>query len=67
MMSNLQGLSLVRAWREHLGLTQEEVARRMGVTRPAYAQMEAKGVRPRVPTLKKIAEAFGVEWEQVRE
>lgn len=40
----------------------------MAVTRPAYAQMEAKGVRPRVATLKKkIAAAFEVEWEQVRE
>ncbi|GFK93995.1 hypothetical protein NNJEOMEG_01833 [Fundidesulfovibrio magnetotacticus] len=63
----VQGLSLVRAWREHLGLTQEEVARRMDVSRPAYAQMEAPGVRPRVATLWKIAKALGVEWEQLRE
>ena len=59
--------SLVRAWREHLGLTQAEVARRMGVSRPAYAQMEAKGSTPRVATLKRIAGAMGVEWEQLRE
>lgn len=59
--------SLIRAWREHLGLTQEEVAARMGVSRPAYAQMEAKGARPRVATLKKIAGAMAVEWEQLRE
>ncbi len=39
----------------------------MGVTRPAYAQMEAKGVRSRVATLRKISAALGVEWEQVRE
>jgi DNA-binding transcriptional regulator YiaG len=31
-MSTLGGMSLIRAWREHLGLTQEEVARRMGIT-----------------------------------
>jgi hypothetical protein len=28
--------------------------------------MEAKGSRPRVATLRKIAEAMGVEWEQIR-
>lgn len=58
--------SLIRAWREHLKLTQAEVARRLGITRPAYAQMEAKGTKPRVSTLKRIAEAIGVEWEQLR-
>jgi DNA-binding XRE family transcriptional regulator len=63
----VEGMSLIRAWREHLGLTQEEVARRMGVSRPALAQMEAKGTRPRVTTLKRIAAAMGVQWEQLRE
>ncbi|MBI3370327.1 MAG: helix-turn-helix transcriptional regulator [Betaproteobacteria bacterium] len=32
----------VRAWREHLGLTQSEVARRLGISQSAYAQQEAK-------------------------
>jgi len=64
---HLDGASLIRAWREYLKLTQDEVAKRMGVTRPAFAQMEAQGVRPRVATLKKIAEAMGVEWEQLRD
>ena len=63
----IQGLSLIRSWRKYLSLTQQDVARRMGVTRPAYARMEATGVRPRVATLKKIAAALGVEWERVRE
>lgn len=60
------GCSLIRAWREHLGLTQDEVARRMGVSRQAYLQMEALDAKPRVATLKKIAAAMGVEWEQLR-
>lgn len=61
-----EGMSLVRAWREHLGLSQREVARRMGVSQPAFAKMEAKDAKPRLATLKKIAAALGVEWEQVR-
>ncbi len=65
---HLEGeMSLLRAWREHLGLTQAEVARRTGVSRPAYAQMEAREARPRVATLKKIALALGLEWEQLRD
>ena len=30
-----------RAWREHMALTQNEVAQRMGITQGAYAQLEA--------------------------
>jgi len=65
-LANMEGKSLVRAWREHLGLTQAQVASRMEVTRAAFAQMESKTARLRTATLKKIAAALGVEWEQVR-
>jgi DNA-binding XRE family transcriptional regulator len=58
--------TMLRAWREYLGLTQRDVAGRMGVSQAAYAKMEAAGSKPRVSTLKKIAAAMGVEWEQLR-
>ncbi len=58
--------SLIRAWREHLGLTQAVVAERMGVSQSAYAQMEAVDAAPRVATLRKIAAAMGIRWEQLR-
>lgn len=48
-----------RAWREHLGLTQQEIATRMGITQPAYAQQEA-GQRPRRITRERIAAAMGI-------
>ena len=66
-MSTLGGMSLIRAWREHLGLTQEEVARRMGITQPAYAKIEGGKTRPRIATCKRLAVAMGVEWEQLTE
>ena len=66
-MSTLGGMSLIRAWREHLGLTQEEVARRMGITQPAYAKIESGKTQPRIATYKRIAAAMGVEWEQLAE
>lgn len=65
-LANLEGKSLVRAWREHLGPTQAQAATRMAVTRAAHAQMESKTARLRVATLKKIGAALGVEWEQLR-
>ena len=66
-MSALGGFSLIRAWREHLGLTQEEVARRMGITQPAYAKIESGKTRPRMATCKRLATAMGIEWEQLSE
>lgn len=59
-----KGLTPVAAWREHLRLTQAEVAVRMGVTQAAYAQMEA-AKRPRKATLEKIAAAMGLALEQL--
>lgn len=54
----------IRAWREHLGLTQTEVARRLGISQSAYAQQEAK--EPvRKATREKIAEALGIAPEQL--
>jgi DNA-binding XRE family transcriptional regulator len=54
----------MRAWREHLGLTQAEVASRANMTQGAYAQME-KSAKPRRASLKKIAKAMGLTVEQL--
>jgi DNA-binding XRE family transcriptional regulator len=54
----------MRAWREHLGLTQADVASRAGISLAAYAQME-NVANPRPATLKKIAMAFGLTAEQL--
>ncbi|WP_416422838.1 helix-turn-helix transcriptional regulator [Pseudomonas sp. App30] len=60
----VDGLTPIRAWREYLDLTQEEVARRLGVTQPAFAQQEAVA-RPRKATREKIAAAFGIRPQQL--
>jgi DNA-binding XRE family transcriptional regulator len=54
----LSGLNPLKAWRKHLKLTQEYMARKMGVSRPAYTQMEKSG-RPHQKTLERAAKAFG--------
>jgi len=63
-----EGFSLVRAWREHLGVSREELGRRLGSSPAAVAQFEARHARPRAAMLKKIATALGLEnWELLRE
>jgi len=64
-IATLEDKSLIRAWREYLDLTQEQVAARAGVSRAAYSQMEARDARPRRATLGKIAQALGVRVEQL--
>ncbi len=59
------GVSPMAAWREHLRLTQAEVAHRMGISQSAYAQAEA-GKRPRKATMEKAATAMGLTLDQLR-
>jgi ribosome-binding protein aMBF1 (putative translation factor) len=57
----LDGQSHIQAWREHLGLSQEEAARRMGIKQSSYQQLEKRTARPRKATLEKVAAAFGID------
>jgi ribosome-binding protein aMBF1 (putative translation factor) len=51
----------VRQARERLGLTQAELAARIGSTQPAMARLEGGGVTPSLVTLRRIASALGLE------
>ncbi len=51
----------IRGAREKLGMTQAELAARIGSTQPAIARLEAAGVSPSLDTLRRIAEALGLE------
>jgi len=54
--------ALVRALadaRERAGLTQAEVARRMGTTQPAVARLERGDADPRLSTIERYAEVVG--------
>jgi len=61
------GLSPMRAWREYLGVTREELGRRLAISPAAVSQMEARSARPRAATLKKVAAALGIDWERLRD
>lgn len=60
----VDGATPIRAWREYLELTQEQVAGRLGISQPAYAQQESVA-RPRKLTREKIAQAFGIRPDQL--
>jgi len=48
------------AARSHAGLTQAELAARMGTTQSAVARMEGGKARPSTATLEKVAKATGM-------
>jgi DNA-binding XRE family transcriptional regulator len=61
----LGDVSIIRAWREYLNLTQEELAERAGLSQPALARIERPDTNPRRSTLKKLAEAMNLNIEQL--
>lgn len=60
----LHDVPMVKAWREHLGLTQQQVCTRAGLLQPALARIEA-GSKPRAATLAKLAAAMGLTVAQL--
>jgi len=56
----LRDTPIVRAWREHLGITQGELAAKMGVSQAAVAKLEKPNAKPRRATLAKVAAALGI-------
>lgn len=53
--------TLVFRLRTEAGLTQAELASRMGTTQSAIARIEGGGTRPKLETLEKLATAIGQE------
>ncbi|CAB3773009.1 helix-turn-helix domain-containing protein [Paraburkholderia humisilvae] len=60
----VDGATPLRAWREHLGLTQAEVAQRLGISQSAYAQQESSE-RLRKSSRDKIAAALEITTDQL--
>ena len=53
--------SAVIAARSHAGLTQAELAKRMGTTQSVIARLEAGKSKPSTSTLEKLAKATGTK------
>ncbi len=56
---------MIRARREHIGITQRRLGARIGVSQTAVAKSEKPNARPRRATLEKIAEALGISIENI--
>ena len=61
------GASPLKAWRVYCKLTQEELARKMGISRGAYSQMEKPGNKPHSATINNVAKALGIDPKQILE
>jgi transcriptional regulator with XRE-family HTH domain len=57
--------SNLRAWREHVGLTQAEVERRAGLAHNALSRIETEAVSPKLETIERIASALDLGFEQI--
>ena len=57
--------NLLKAWRLHLGLTQKEVAAKVGISQAALSQMEKTDNNLRNSTLNKLAIAMGITVDQL--
>jgi transcriptional regulator with XRE-family HTH domain len=50
-----------RSAREHIGLTQSDVAERVGISLEVYGRFERGRITPRISTLLRICEVLAVE------
>jgi DNA-binding XRE family transcriptional regulator len=61
----LAGESTVKIWREHRGLTQEELAKASKVSRPMIAAIETGHKQGGISTLKKLAGALKLDLDHL--
>lgn len=57
--------SLVRAWREYLGLNQLTMAQRLGVSVEVYVSMESKFSQLPLPSKERLAGGLGIDVQQL--
>ena len=60
MRRELEGESPVKLWREHRGLTQQELAKRAGISKPYLSQIETGKRQGTIDTLSAVARSLDV-------
>lgn len=58
-------VNLLGAWRIYRGLSQQEVAEKLGISQGAISQMEQPDNKPQKKTLEKFSKIYGCEVEQM--
>jgi DNA-binding XRE family transcriptional regulator len=61
----LNGESVVKVWRQHRGLTQEDLAKASGVSRPMIAAIETGHKKGGIDTLKKLSRALKIDLDNL--
>ncbi len=67
LLKNSHGWSLIRAWREHLHISTEEMAERLGVPQAVYINVERVHPLPSLGILEHVSSALGISVEQLEE
>lgn len=62
-----QGVSLIAAWRIYRGLSQYDVAEKLGTTQSAVSQWESINSKPQKKTREKLAALYHCRQEQLSE
>lgn len=60
-----ENVSLQAAWRILRGMSQQEVAEKLGISQSAVSQLEALDSRPQKRTREKLAAIYGCKQEQI--
>lgn len=63
----LEGESPVKLWREHRGLTQQQLADAAGISKPFLSQIESGKRKGTIETLSAIARSLGVPLDLLTE
>ena len=56
---------LIRKYRKEAGLTQKELGARSGIAEPTIRKYESNRLKPKIETIRKIANALGVSSSQL--
>ena len=67
MRRELEGESPVKLWREHRGLTQQQLADAAGISKPFLSQIESGKRKGTIETLSAIARSLGVPLDLLTE
>jgi ribosome-binding protein aMBF1 (putative translation factor) len=60
-----RGDSLIKAWREHFGLSQGELAAKAGISESILVELESNAVSPKKTDLAKLAKAMEIDKKQL--
>lgn len=63
----LAGESPIKLWREHRGLTQQELAKRVGISKPYLSQLETGKRQGTVETISAVARELDVPLDVLTE